>query len=354
MTYLKQLYKTSYPFRFLLFGIVLSFLPLLSDLDIIEFSALTTWAQIIIFAVVALGLNLLLGFSGLISLSTAGFMGFGAYTITFLSNRFDLPFMLAILITLAIAAAIGVFIGLLSLRVEGIYLAIATLFVGEILQQIYKQVDWFSGGFSGVRFHYPQFNLIFTTIELTRNQTFIFLVACLVLVMTVIYNIINSRTGRALMAMSRSEHAAQAMGINILKYRLVAFVTSTVIASFSGILYASFMRGVEPTTWNLNLSLFIIAMVVVGGYKSIFGMFLGAFVIHGIPTFWLNEMFASIPGFAYIFSGVLIIVIIMFYSVGLIHIHHDIKKLYLKIKPYVIKAYKKLFTKKQEKGDKNA
>ncbi len=134
------------------------------------------------------------------------------------------------------------------------------------------------------------------------------------------------------MAMSRSEHAAQAMGISVLKYRLVAFISATIFASLGGILHVSFFKFIEPTQWNLNLSLVFIAIVVVGGFKSIFGTFIGAFIIYGVPNFFLKEIFSKATAFSYIFSGVLIIVVIMFYSHGAVYIGHDIKRLYYKLK----------------------
>jgi branched-chain amino acid transport system permease protein len=305
-------------------------MPVFSEIGIMQNSTVRLVGYVIIFSVVALGLNLLLGFSGLVSLGTAGFMGFGAYMFVFFSNNVFDGFFVATIATLVIAGGIGALIGLLSLRIEGIYLAIGTLFIGEIFLQIFRNVDWFTGGFSGQRFHHPQFNLLFTQITLSRNVTYLFMVLILVFVMWMIYNLVNSRTGRALMAMSRSEHAAQAMGISILKYRLVAFVAATVLATLGGILYVSYFRFVDPTPWNLNRSLLIIAMVVVGGFKSIFGSVLGAFVIYGVPELYLKDIFSSNPEFSFIFAGVLIIVVIMFYPHGAIYIGYDVKKLYYK------------------------
>lgn len=325
-------FRSSPPLRYALFGVILCSAPLLIKFDLIQYSTLSVIALLLIYTIAALGLNLLLGFSGLISLGTAAFVGFGAYGIVFFSNTFGLTFIGATLVTLLIAAIIGGLIGLFSLKVEGIYLAIATLFVAEIFVQIFKQVKWFSGGFSGQRFHYPHFNLIFGTFEIDRNVTYILLVFMMIATMIIIYNIVHSRSGRALMAMSRSEHAAQAMGISLLKYRLLAFIAATLFATLAGVLYVSYFNNVEPTFWNLNLSLLIIAMVVVGGFKSIFGTFIGAFIIYGLPTLWLKDLFSGIQGFHYIFSGILIIVVIMFYPNGAVFIWYDAKKLYHKIK----------------------
>ncbi len=318
--------------RFVLFGLILAILPLFSEIGIMQNSSVRFIGYIMIYTIVALGVNILLGFSGLISLGTAGFMGLGAYLFVFVSNNVFDGFFVATIITLFVAALIGGLIGLLSLRVEGIYLAIATLFIGEIFLQIFRSVDWFTGGFSGQKFHHPKFNLIFTDLTLSRNFTYVLIVVIMIFVMILIYNLIHSRTGRALMAMSRSEHAAQAMGVSILKYRLLAFIAATVLATLGGVLYVSYFRFVDPTPWNLNLSLLIIAMVVVGGYKSIFGTALGAFIIFGIPNLMLKELFSSLPGLSYVFSGILIIVVIMFYPNGSIYLGHDIKKVYMKWK----------------------
>jgi branched-chain amino acid transport system permease protein len=259
-------------------------------------------------------------------------MGLGAYIFVFFSNNIYDGFFVATIVTIIITAGIGALIGLLSVRVEGIYLAIGTLFIGEIFLQVFKSVDWFTGGYSGAKIHHIQFNLIVTEITLSRNMTYVFSVFVLVLVMIAIYNLINSRTGRALMAMSRSEHAAQAMGVSIIKYRLIAFITATVLATIGGILYVSYYKYVGPDGWNLSLSLIIIAMVVVGGFKSIFGTALGAFIIYAIPELYLKDLFSSNPQFSAIFAGILIIVVIMFYPHGAIYLGVDIKKLYHKFK----------------------
>lgn len=332
--------KQKFVYRVLLLAIFLWMVPYLAELDLIKFSTVRIIGTILIYSVVALGINLLLGYSGLISLGTAGFMGFGAYFFQYFSTNYYDGFIIAALVTILVTGLLGALIGLMSLRIEGIYLAIGTLFIGEILSQIFKNVEWFSGGFSPQRFHYPQFNFFGNIIELELEHVYWMIVIVLALMMIVFYNIIHSRTGRGLMAMSRSNHAAQAMGISLLKYRLIAFVTATVFASIGGILYISYFLKNYPTNWDLELSLFIIAMVVVGGYKSIFGTLIGAFVIHGVPNLFLKDLFESFPKMNYIFNGLLIIVVIMFYPNGLVHLWQDAKKLYYKIKSYFKKAVK--------------
>ena len=315
--------------NYLLFGLAVLMIPLMHNFRIIGSGTLGIWAYIVIITVVALGLNILLGFSGLISLGTAGFVGAGALgTGVFLS--LGLPFELAALLTIVIAAGIGALIGFFSLRVEGIYLAIATLFVGEILRQIYTQVEIFGGqmiNIGAIRF------LGFFTLSANppseRRILFAIIVVIMVLMMIAMHHLVHSKTGRALLAMSRSQAAAQAMGVSILKYRLTAFVTATVFATVGGVLYAVYIQNAPTTAWTLDLSLFIIAMVVVGGFKSIYGTFLGAFIIHGIPNLILADLFGDV---SFIFSGVLIILVILFYPYGAIQIFYDIRKWYYKLR----------------------
>jgi len=336
-----RLGKVNMYYRFTFLLVALLTVLLLSELDLMKYSTVSLFAYLIIFTVVAMGLNILLGFSGLMSLGTAGFVGFGAYGVVYF-EKIGLPFELAGLVTLIVAAIIGCFIGLFSLKVEGVYLAISTLAVGEIFSQVFRRVTWFTNAFSGVHYKYPT---LLGIIDLDRQTTYIFLAVVMILMMIGMYHLTNSKTGRALLAMSRSKSSAQAMGVNISFYKLFSFVTAIIYATIGGILYASFYRYVQPLDWNLMLTLLVLAMVVVGGMKSIFGSFLGVFVIYGIPKLWLEDIFSNIDGVAYIFSGVLIIVVVMFYPYGLIHILQDIKKYFYK---YKINRMKRL-----EVGDDN-
>lgn len=329
MKKLKPILKTSLYPRFLLLFVVVSLVPLLSELDIINYSTVSLFAYIIIFTIVALGLNILLGYSGLMSLGTAGFVGFGAYGVVYFSNVTGLPYELAGIATMIVALMIGVLIGIFSLKVEGVYLAIATLAVGEIFSQVFRRVTWFTNAFSGVHFQYPT---LLGFIELNRNFTYIFLALVMVLMMIVMYHLTKSKTGRAMLAMSRSKSSAQAMGVSIAKYKMLSFNIAIFYATLGGILYASFYRYVQPLDWNLMLTLLILAMVVVGGMKSIFGTFFGVVIIYGIPKLWLEDWFNSISGIAYIFSGILIIVVVMFYPYGAINIGNDVKRLIAKFK----------------------
>jgi branched-chain amino acid transport system permease protein len=152
--------------------------------------------------------------------------------------------------------------------------------------------------------------------------------------MLLTYNMMNGQVGRAFNAMRGSESAASAMGVYSLKYRLIAFALATILASVAGVMYVHFIRFAYPTTWNLKLSLDFLAMIVIGGLRSIYGTVLGAFIVFAIPDLFLKQ----IPFFnqlSYVLNGVLIIVVIMFYPNGLINIGVDVKRLWLKLRKKV-------------------
>ncbi len=314
--------------QYILFGVLLSSIAFLPQIGVMRNSTMSIFALIIIYTIAAFGLNLLLGFSALISLATAGFIGGGALGIGIFLNM-GLPFEVAVLLVILSGIVIGAFIGILSLKSQGIYLAITTLFVQEILRQIYTSV----GIFGGERIDIGTITIL-GGIELNRfnfahrSIIFLILIAVMVIIMIIFRNLIKSRSGRAFMAMSRSKSAAAAMGVNIMKYRVYAFIIATVFAMLAGVLYAMYYQSAPTRAWTLDLSLLLLAMVVAGGFKSVFGMFLGAFVVYGIPTLFLEDIFGDVSE---IFAGLLIILVVLFYPQGLIHSGPDIKKGFKKI-----------------------
>lgn len=307
--------------QFILFGIVLGLVPMLAKMGILKTSHITIIGGTLIYAIAALGLNILLGYSGLISLGTAGFMGLASYISAYITIDLNLPFEVAILAAIIVPMIIGILVGLVSLKIEGLYLAIATLAVSEILRKTFEEFDVFTNGFSGKPASFP---LLFGSIQLDRTTTYYLIVFVLTIIMLITYNMINGQMGRALNAMRGSEPAAQAMGVNLLKYRLVAFALATIYASVAGVLYVHFIRFSYPSIWSLKLSLDFLAMIIIGGLRSIYGTVLGAFIVFAVPDLFLKQ----IPYFdqlSYVFNGVLIILVIMFYPNGLIYVGHDIK-----------------------------
>ena len=313
--------------KYIIFGLIVSLMPTLAGMGLMRSATIITLGAVVFYGVVAIGLNILLGYSGLISLGTAGFMGLGAYMSAFLTESMGFPFLLSLVISVLVPVIIGGLVGLVSLRVSGMYLAIATLAVSEIFRQMFSEFTDITGGFSGMRASFPSF----FGVSLSRDATFILLVVILVLLMILTDNFVNSSTGRALLTMRISETAASAMGVNLLRYKLMAFALATAYAALGGVMYVHFIQFSFPTTWTVLLSLQILAAVVIGGLKTIFGPIIGAFVVFGVPEIFLNRLpiIGDIPGLAFVFTGVLIIVVILFYPNGLIYLGHDIKRLWV-------------------------
>ncbi len=325
---MKKLVKNSY-FQFLLLALALLLIVPLASLGIIPSSIVVNIATVIIYGIAALGLNILLGFSGLISLGTAGFMGLGAYLSAYFTYQMNLPFEVSLILSILIPTLIGILIGFVSLKIEGLYLAIATLAVAEVFREIFIQFDFFTGGSSGAKAAYPK--LFFGLLDLSkqpivaRSVTYCLIVFVLLVILFLSFNLLKGYIGRSFNAMRGSEHAAQAMGINILRYRIIAFAIATAFAALAGVLYVHIIRISYPTTWNMNLSLDMLAIIVIGGFRSLYGTFVGSFVVYGMSEIFLKKI-DGISEYAYIIKGVLIILVILFYPGGIMQLFRDIRQ----------------------------
>jgi branched-chain amino acid transport system permease protein len=305
-------------FKYIVFGAVMAFLLVLQEAGVMTSATILIIGTTLIYSIGTMGLDALQGYSGLFSLGTAGFMGLAAYVSAYCTTIVGLPFEVGALIAVGMTIGIGAVVGLISLRVQGIYLAIATLIVSEILLKTFEELVWFTNSFTGQEVEYPTLLGIF---ELDRKTTYLFVVVIVVILMIITENMKNSRSGRALNAIRQSEVAAQAMGINLLKTRLTAFVYATAFAAIAGVLYGAFINFVYPTTWIITLSLSFMASVVIGGSRSVAGNILGAFIVFGFPDLVIKKIpvLSEMSGFTMIFTGALIILIVLKYPHGLIH-----------------------------------
>ena len=326
---------TKHPyFGYVVLGLLLLIAQLLTMSGVIQQSTMDSIILTIIYAIIALGFSLLLGYGGLASLGTAGFVGLGTYFTGYFAGTLDLPFGLTLLISLFGAILIGTIVGFISLRIEGMYLAIITLGLSEILVEVFKSFDAFTNGVDGLSFR--TFDLFGKL--MSSDAVYVMIILVFVIIMLITINIIKSPTGRALLAMKNSTSAAQSMGISLLKYRLLAFIISTVYAVLAGMLYMINSKFSIPNTWNLSLSLNILAAVIVGGSQSILGISLGAFMIFGLsPAILSNiQFFIDHPAAISILNGLLIILVVMFYPGGLIRLFQTliafIKKKYSEFK----------------------
>lgn len=313
--------------KYCLYGLILAMVPFLAEVDLMKNSTVMIIGTTLIYAIAALGLNVLLGYAGLLSLATAGFMGLAAYLSAYITEQLQLPFELSLIVAVVVPTLLGILVGILSLKFEGIYLAIATLVVSEILREIFIGFDSFTNGTSGALASYPHF---LVGLDLDRQGMYFLIVFLMVVVFILVYNLTKGKTGRALNAMRGSHAAAQAMGINIFHYRLVAFAISAFLASVSGVLYVHYVGIAYPTTWSLNLSLDSLAIVVIGGYRSITGTLIGAFLVYGLTEMVLKPLpfFAEL---APIIKGVMIILFILYYPNGIANLQYTVVSLWRKV-----------------------
>lgn len=311
-------------FQYLLVGVAF-LLPVI--IRGVPTATVTLAASMVYTAIAALGINVLLGYSGQISLGHAAFMGLSAYLSAYLTKQMELPFLLSVLIAVLVPMIIGLILGAIAVRLEGFYLAIATLGFGEILRQLFIEMDWFTGGFSGASATYPKmFGHQFSKVEM-----YIFMVCLLVALMMLVYNLVHSSSGRAMIAMKSSKTAAMAMGVNVFQYKLISFAISSVFAGLAGVCYVHFFRHVDPTVWTAALSLNLIAIVVIGGAATVGGAVVGAVVMHGLPELMKGmPIVGEIPGVPLLIVGILMVIMLIFYPRGLIHIPRDITNFFQK------------------------
>ncbi|MDY6904614.1 MAG: branched-chain amino acid ABC transporter permease [Thermodesulfobacteriota bacterium] len=241
--------------------------------------------------IVVVGLNLLVGYTGQISLGHAGFFAVGAYGTVTLMAQAHLPFFPAIILAGLAAALLGFLLGLPALRLEGPYLAIATLGFGLTITQIIGKIE-FLGGRQGL--NAP--DLIVFGRHLDTDQEFYYL-AVSIAVLLVLFgrNLVKTRVGRAFIAIRDADIAAETMGVNILLYKTLAFAVSAFYAGVAGGLYAFVLRFIDPELFSLFLSIMFLTMAVVGGLGSIMGPIAGA-----IALSWLDLELRNILSIPYV------------------------------------------------------
>jgi len=240
---------------------------------------------------VAIGLNILVGYTGQISLGHAGFFAIGAYSTVTLMLKAHLPFILALPAGALATALFGFLIGLPALRLEGPYLSIATLGFGLTITQVIGRIDFF-GGRQGL--HTPDLTIGPWHLDSDRDFYYLLLTITVILTFTA-RNLIKTKVGRAFIAIRDADIAAETMGVNIMYYKTLAFAVSAFYTGLAGGLYAFVLRFIEPQIFSLLMSIVFLAMVVVGGLGSIFGAIAGACLLS-----WLDLELRNILGIPYL------------------------------------------------------
>jgi branched-chain amino acid transport system permease protein len=281
--------------------------------------------------IVAIGLNILVGYTGQISLGHSGFFAIGAYATLALMSKVGLPFVLALPAAALATAVFGFLIGFPALRLEGPYLSIATLGFGLTITRVIGRIEFF-GGRQGL--HAPE--LTIGPWHLNTDRDFYYLLITLTVILTVAArNMIKTKVGRAFIAIRDADIAAETMGVNLMYYKTLAFAVSAFYTGLAGGLYAFVLRFIEPELFGLLMSILFLAMVVVGGLGSIFGAIAGACLLSwmdlelrnilSIPYvgLWLEALsksYFSITGVSniqFILYGLIMVLIMLFEPLGL-------------------------------------
>ena len=264
-----------------------------------------------IFTLLVVGLNLLMGYGGQISLGHAAFFGIGAYSTGILTATCHVNPWLALLAGLVICGITAYLIGVPSLKLRGYYLAMATLGFGIIVYIFLNEAEPLTGGPSGIA-HIP--NLSLAGFELNTPKHLFLLIWPLVgVILGLSANLVDSRLGRALRALHESEAAAQSLGVNTSRVKIMIFVWSALYASLAGSLYAHTLNFVAPSSFGFMFSIKLVTMVVLGGMASIWGSLLGAAVLTVLP-----EILTMFHDYEVIIFGAILMVVMIFLPRGLV------------------------------------
>jgi len=299
------------------YGVLLAFLVLAPWL--LSEYLLAQLTFVLIYGVVGVGLMLLSGFTGLVSIGHAAFLGTGAYTQAVLTNM-GVPFPIALAVAGGLSAAVGVVVGLPALRVKGIYLGIATLAFGFIVEEVFARWERVTGGNAGLMVKQPD---VFGWVADNSTKFYFLCLVVTVLATLAVVNLLRARTGRAFVAIRDSEISAQSMGIHLAYYKTLSFAISAALAGVGGALYAHQIRFLSPEQFNIIQSIDLLLMVVVGGLGFLHGAFLGAIFLIGLPQAisavkdFLPAAIGQAPGLKAVIYGGVLIAFVLFEPHGL-------------------------------------
>ena len=276
-------------------------------------------AGVFVFAIAGVGLMLLIGYTGLVSLGHSAFLGIGAYTNAVLLAQ-GVPFALTLPAAGVVTALAGIAIGVPTLRMSGLYLAIATLAFGGIMSNVFSKWTAVTGGFDGFAVQTP--TILGVKLEGVFGTYYAALLV-LVFVLWVVVNILRSPVGRALVAIRDSEISAQSMGINLARYKSIAFAVSAGITGLAGAMFAHYVRFLAPDAFDILLSIQLVTVVFIGGIGSLHGAIFGAIFVRLLPQAIaivrddLPFNIGRLPGLEPALFGLILVLVILFEPGGM-------------------------------------
>jgi branched-chain amino acid transport system permease protein len=268
--------------------------------------------MVVVYAIAILGLALLTGFNGQISLGHGAFYAIGAYTTAILMTTWNMPYWLTLPVSAIVCAAVGFLLGLPALRLGGLYLALTTFALAVAIPQIlkYKAIEQWTGGVQGLVIDKPEapFGL-----DLSPDQwLYMFTASVAVILYVIAWNVVRGRVGRAMMAIRDHAMAAEAMGINLPIVKTSTFAVSAMYTGLAGSLGAIAVQFVAPDSFNVTVSIFLFVGLIVGGVSSIGGTLIGAAFIEFVPNI-ADKLSKAAPGAVY---GVILIAVMFLMPMG--------------------------------------
>ncbi|MFV0281076.1 MAG: branched-chain amino acid ABC transporter permease [Rhodoblastus sp.] len=247
---------------------------------------------VFIYAIVGVGLMILTGFTGLASLGHAAFLAIGAYTAA-VAQKHGIGFPVYFVLAGLLAGLLGVIVGFPALRLQGIYLVIATISMGLLVEELLARWESVTNGNEGMRVKTAQF----FGLEMQRDSDafYFFCLATLIVVLLAAMNLLRSATGRAFLAIRDSETAARSLGVDVAAYKLKAFAISAAITGLAGCIFAHKMSFISPEMFTLTLSIEFIMMILIGGAGSLHGAIFGAIFVVMVDPF-LTLLKDDVPG----------------------------------------------------------
>lgn len=264
-----------------------------------------------IYAIVAMGLNLVFGYTGQISLGHAAYFAVGAYTSGLLTLQMGAPFLVGLLAAVTLAVVLGLLVGVPSLKLEGSYLAMATIGFGEIVKMLLVNWEAVTGGPAGIsRIPHPS---AFGVVLSSPEAKFYLILAITAAAFLLYANLLRSHYGTRFVAVRDSAKAAAAMGIDVRRTKIQAFVFSTAYAGLAGVLYAHLNRYIAPDAFALGESINFLLIVVVGGMGTLLGPLVGAAII-----VYLRESLLVLKDYNMLIFGLALMVLMVFVPRGLV------------------------------------
>jgi branched-chain amino acid transport system permease protein len=280
---------------------------------------------VFIYGLCGIALMVLAGYTGLVSLGHAAFLGIGAYAHVFFIHDLHLPWIVSVALACAVTAGVGVLVGLPALRMTGVYLTIATLAFALIIQEVFARWDHVTGGLKGKPVDKP----VIFGVSFASDVAFYFLcLAFLIGGLWLTLNLLRAPTGRAWIAIRDSEIAAQSMGVNLAVYKTMAFAYSAGLTGLAGALFAHKIGFLAPDIFSVLLSIQLLLMVVVGGLGSLHGALYGAVFVailpvvisqarDAVPAWHGLDRFVKQPGLEPGIFGLILVLFILFEPLGI-------------------------------------